>query len=115
MNGFLLATNGRTQESGRATIECLPDVVDAVGGAMPVLIDGGIRRGTDVFKALAMGLSRWGFASWNRPALSMGIGAFGQTGVERVLDILCGEFELTMAQCGARSIAGIKPAHVIRT
>ena len=101
---------GRAEESGLATIDCLPEVVQAVQGAMPVLIDGGIRRGTDVFKALAMGAAAVGIG---RPYL-WGLGAFGQAGVERVLDILKVELELVMAQCGARSIGDIKPAHVIR-
>ena len=112
IDGLIVSNHGgRSEESGRATIECLPEVVSAVRGAMPVLIDGGIRRGTDVFKALAMGASAVGIG---RPYL-WGLGAFGQTGVERVLDILRAEFELTMAKCGARSISGIKPAHIIRT
>ena len=101
---------GRAEESGRATIDCLPEVVDAVGGAIPVLIDGGIRRGTDVFKALALGARAVGIG---RPYL-WGLGAFGQPGVERVLDILRAEFALVMAQCGTRSIPEIKPAYVTR-
>ena len=74
------------------------------------MIDGGIRRGTDVFKALALGANAVGIG---RPYL-WGLGAFGQAGVERVLDLLRVEFELAMQQCGARSIAEIKPAHVRR-
>ena len=101
---------GRAEESGRATIDCLPEVVDAVRGAIPVLIDGGIRRGTDIFKALALGARAVGIG---RPYL-WGLGAFGQPGVERVLDILRAEFALIMAQCGTRSIPEIKPAYVTR-
>jgi len=81
-----------------------------VRGAMPVMIDGGIRRGTDIFKAIAMGARAVGIG---RPYL-WGLGAFGQPGVERVLDILRIEFELAMKQCGARSLSEIRPSHVVR-
>ena len=58
VDGIIVSNHGgRAEESGRGTIECLPEVVEAVGGRIPVLIDGGIRRGTDVFKALALGAS----------------------------------------------------------
>jgi len=75
-----------------------------------VLVDGGVRRGTDIFKALALGARAVGIG---RPYL-WGLGAFGQQGVERVLDILRVELELAMAQCGARSVGEILPSHVIR-
>jgi isopentenyl diphosphate isomerase/L-lactate dehydrogenase-like FMN-dependent dehydrogenase len=78
-------------------------VVDAVGGRIPVLVDGGIRRGSDALKALAYGARAVGIG---RPYI-WGLSAFGQPGVERVLEILRGEFELTMRQCGARSLAEI--------
>jgi isopentenyl diphosphate isomerase/L-lactate dehydrogenase-like FMN-dependent dehydrogenase len=81
----------------------LPEVVDAVGGQVPVFIDGGIRRGTDVFKALALGANA---VFVGRPYV-WGLTAFGQPGVERVLDILRIELELVMKQCGARSIKEI--------
>jgi isopentenyl diphosphate isomerase/L-lactate dehydrogenase-like FMN-dependent dehydrogenase len=99
---------GRAEESGRGTIECLPEVVDAVRGRIPVLIDGGIRRGTDVFKALALGARAVGIG---RPYL-WGLSAFGQPGVERVIDILRAEFSLVMRQCGARSLEEITRASV---
>jgi isopentenyl diphosphate isomerase/L-lactate dehydrogenase-like FMN-dependent dehydrogenase len=111
VDGLIVSNHGgRAEESGRATIDCLPEVVEAVRGAMPVLIDGGIRRGTDIFKALALGARAVGIG---RPYL-WGLGAFGQPGVERVLDILRAELELVMAQCGTRSIDEITPAHVLR-
>lgn len=87
---------GRSEESNRSTIECLPDVVAAVGGKMPVLIDGGIRRGTDIFKALALGATAVGIG---RP-YAWGLAAYGQAGVERVLDILRYELEVAMRQNG---------------
>jgi len=111
VDGIIVSNHGgRAEDSGWATIDCLPEVVEAVRGAMPVMIDGGIRRGTDIFKALALGARAVGIG---RPYL-WGLGAFGQPGVERVLDILRTEFELAMAQCGARSTGEIKPAHVLR-
>jgi isopentenyl diphosphate isomerase/L-lactate dehydrogenase-like FMN-dependent dehydrogenase len=99
---------GRAEESGRGAIECLPEVIEAVNGRIPVLIDGGVRRGTDVFKALAMGAKAVGIG---RP-YAWGLSAFGQPGVEKVLDILNKELQLTMKQCGSTSIAGITRAHI---
>jgi 4-hydroxymandelate oxidase len=105
VDGIIVSNHGgRAEESGRGTIECLPEVVDAVGGRIPVLIDGGIRRGTDVFKALALGANA---VCIGRPYL-WGLGAFGQPGVERILDILRRETDLVMRQCGAAAIAEIK-------
>jgi len=104
VDGVIVSNHGgRAGESGRGTIECLPEVVEAAGGRIPVLIDGGFRRGTDVFKALALGASA---VCIGRPYV-WGLAAYGQTGVERVLDLLRIEFELVMKQCGARSIAEI--------
>jgi isopentenyl diphosphate isomerase/L-lactate dehydrogenase-like FMN-dependent dehydrogenase len=84
-------------------------VVAAVKGRIPVLIDGGVRRGTDVFKALALGATAVGIG---RPYL-WGLGAFGQPGVEAVIDILRREFALAMRQCGATSIAGINRSFIV--
>jgi isopentenyl diphosphate isomerase/L-lactate dehydrogenase-like FMN-dependent dehydrogenase len=110
-DGIVLSNHGgRAEESGRGTIECLPEVIDGAGG-LPVLIDGGFRRGTDIYKALALGARAVGVG---RPYL-WGLGAFGQPGVERVHDILRGELELTMKQCGRRSIAEIDRNSVIST
>jgi len=77
---------GRSTETGRATIEALPEVVAEVGGRVPVFVDGGVRRGTDVFKALALGAKAVGIG---RPFL-WGLSAFGEAGVDRVLEILQG-------------------------
>jgi isopentenyl diphosphate isomerase/L-lactate dehydrogenase-like FMN-dependent dehydrogenase len=94
---------GRALDSNRSTIEALSEVVDGAGGAMPVFVDGGFRRGTDIFKALALGARAVGVG---RPYI-WGLSAFGQQGVERVLDILRAELQLTMRQCGAPSVARI--------
>jgi 4-hydroxymandelate oxidase len=100
---------GRATETGRGTIEALSEVIDAVGGRIPVFIDGGFRRGTDVFKALALGARGVGIG---RPYI-WGLSAFGQDGVERVLDILHAELRLTMRQCGTADIKQITRASVM--
>ena len=102
---------GRSTETGRATIEALPEVVAEVGGRIPVFVDGGVRRGTDVFKALALGAKAVGIG---RPFL-WGLGAFGQAGVDRVLEILQGELKLVMGNCGTQTVADITSAYVSRT
>jgi 4-hydroxymandelate oxidase len=109
IDGVIVSNHGgRAEESGRGTIDCLPEVVDAAGGRIPVIIDGGFRRGTDIFKALALGARA---VCVGRPYI-WGLASFGQAGVERVLDILRLELDLVMKQCGARSIAEITRASV---
>lgn len=111
IDGLIVSNHGgRAEDSGRASIDCLPEVVDAVRGRMPVMVDGGVRRGTDILKAIALGATAVGVG---RPYL-WGLGAFGQPGVEAVLDILRTEFQVAMQQCGARSLSEITPAHVTR-
>jgi (S)-2-hydroxy-acid oxidase len=108
-DGIVVSNHGgRAEESLRPTIECLPEVVDAVKGRVPVLIDGGIRRGTDVFKALALGATAVGIG---RP-YGWGLAAFGQPGVEAVLAIMRRELETVMRQAGTPSVAGITKAFV---
>jgi len=99
---------GRATETLRSTIEALPEVVAQVGGRIPVFVDGGVRRGADVFKALALGASGIGIG---RPYI-WGLGAFGQAGVERVIEILNGELRLAMGACGTRTVADINRAYV---
>ena len=112
VDGILVSNHGgRATETYRATIECLPEVLDGAAGRIPVMVDGGIRRGSDVVKALAYGARAVGIG---RPYI-WGLSAFGQPGVERVIEILNGEFALTMKQCGARSLAEITPALVTRS
>jgi len=100
---------GRGTETGRGTMDILPEVIDAVAG-FPVLIDGGFRRGTDIFKALAIGARAVGIG---RPYI-WGLGAFGQEGVERVIQLLRSELELTMRQCGFGSVSQIGRSAVLR-
>jgi len=100
---FVSNHGGRAENSLRATITSLPEVVEGVAGRAPIICDGGFRRGTDVFKAMALGASSIGIG---RPYI-WGLGAFGQEGVEMVLQLLRNEFELVMKQMGTTSIAAI--------
>ena len=112
VDGLVVSNHGgRAEESGRATIESLVEVVDGVKGRMPVLVDGGFRRGTDVFKALALGASA---VCIGRPYV-WGLAAFGQAGVESVLEILRRELVMVMRQAGTRRIAEIDGSYVVRT
>jgi 4-hydroxymandelate oxidase len=109
VDGILVSNHGgRSTETGRATIEALPEVVAAVGGHIPVFMDGGVRRGTDVFKALALGAKAVGIG---RPML-WGLGAFGEAGVDQVLAILQAELKLVMGNCGTRTVSDISRAYV---
>ena len=94
---------GRQLDTAPATIEALPRVVDAVAGKIPVLVDGGIRRGTDVVKAIALGAQA---ALIGRPLL-WGLATDGENGAFRVLEMLKAEFDLAMALCGARTVREI--------
>jgi 4-hydroxymandelate oxidase len=101
---------GRSEDSGRSTIDALPEIADAVGGRMPILIDSGFRRGTDIVKALCLGASA---VCVGRPCI-WGLGAFGQAGVERVLELLRIELYAAMQQVGAPSIRHLVPGMVRR-
>jgi isopentenyl diphosphate isomerase/L-lactate dehydrogenase-like FMN-dependent dehydrogenase len=103
-DGIVVSNHGgRADETLRGAIDCLPEVVEAVGGRIPVFVDGGFRRGTDIFKALALGATAVGIG---RPYI-WGLGSFGQQGVERVLDLLQRELRIVMTQMGAANIAAI--------
>jgi (S)-2-hydroxy-acid oxidase len=109
VDGLVVSNHGgRAEESLRSTIECLPEVVKACAAKIPVLIDGGVRRGTDIFKALALGATSVGIG---RP-YNWGLAAFGQAGVEAVLTILRREVEIIMRQAGTPSISKITSASV---
>jgi 4-hydroxymandelate oxidase len=111
VDGVVVSNHGgRATETGRGTIDILPEVVDAVGHRIPVLVDGGFRRGTDVFKALALGARAVGIG---RPYV-WGLASFGQEGVERVIDILRAELVMTMRNCGVSSTAKLTREFVLR-
>ena len=111
VDGIIVSNHGgRAAASARSTIACLPEIVEAVGGRIPVLIDSGFRRGTDIFKALALGADA---ICIGRPYL-WGLAAFGQPGVEKVLDILRAELRLVMRQMGTTSIDKISRNSIIQ-
>ncbi len=94
---------GRNLDTTPATIEALPAVIEAVEGRIPVLMDGGVRRGTDVLKALALGAKA---VLIGRPYL-WGLAVNGAEGVERVVSLLLTEFEAAMALCGTPTLKQI--------
>src|SRR5581483_31703 len=106
---FVSNHGGRAEDSLRPTIDCVSEVVAGVAGRAPVIVDGGFRRGTDIFKALALGATAIGIG---RPYI-WGLAAFGQEGVETVLEILRAELQLVMRQAGTTSIPKITRAYVV--
>jgi 4-hydroxymandelate oxidase len=109
-DGIVVSNHGgRATDTGRGTLECLPEVAAAVRGRVPVILDGGIRRGTDILKALALGANAVGIG---RPYI-WGLGAYGQAGVDRVLELLNAELQLAMVGVGARNLREITKASVI--
>lgn len=111
IDGIIVSNHGgRAEASGRSTIECLPEIVEAVQGQIPILIDSGFRRGTDFFKALAIGADA---VCVGRPYL-WGLASFGQAGVEAVLTLLRAELELVMRQTGVTSLNQITRAHIAK-
>jgi isopentenyl diphosphate isomerase/L-lactate dehydrogenase-like FMN-dependent dehydrogenase len=111
MDGIIVSNHGaRSEDSGRSTIDALPEIVAAVGGKMPILVDSGFRRGTDICKALALGANA---VCIGRPYI-WGLGAFGEAGVARVLELLRIELYAIMQQVGAPTLKQLVPAMVRR-
>ena len=109
--GLIVSNHGGRQlDCCLATADALPEVVDAVAGRGAVFVDGGIRRGTDVAIALALGADA---VLVGRPAL-WGLAAGGEAGARRVLELLREELELALALCGCASPAELNAAHVRR-
>lgn len=109
-DGIVVSNHGgRATDTGRGTLECLPEVAAAVRGRVPVILDGGVRRGADVLKALALGATAVGIG---RPYI-WGLGAYGQAGVDRVLELLNNELKLAMVGVGARNLREVSKAAVI--
>jgi 4-hydroxymandelate oxidase len=104
VSGIIVSNHGgRNLDTLPATIDALPPVAKKVTGRVPVFVDGGIRRGTDVLKALALGASA---VFIGRPYI-YGLGAAGEAGVTRVIRILQREFQMAMALTGRTNVAGI--------
>jgi isopentenyl diphosphate isomerase/L-lactate dehydrogenase-like FMN-dependent dehydrogenase len=109
LSGVVVSNHGARQlDEVGGTIEALPECVKAANGKLPVLIDGGFRRGTDIFKALALGASAVGIG---RPYL-WGLGAFGRRGVERVIQLLRAELALDMGMAGVAKVSQIDRSFV---
>ncbi len=111
VDGIIVSNHGgRSEDSGRSTIDALPEIVEVVKGRMPIFVDSGFRLGTDIVKALCMGATA---VCVGRPYI-WGLGAFGQPGVERVLELLRLELYGAMQQVGAPNIEHLVPAMVRR-
>jgi isopentenyl diphosphate isomerase/L-lactate dehydrogenase-like FMN-dependent dehydrogenase len=109
-DGLVVSNHGgRAEDSGRGAIESVAEVVSAAAGRVPVIADSGFRRGTDVFKALALGATA---VAIGRPYI-WGLAAFGTPGVSRVVDLLTRELEMVMRQAGTPRLAEIGPAALI--
>ena len=109
VDGIVVSNHGGRQLDGvAATIEALPEIVDAVEGRVEVFVDGGIRRGTDVVKALALGARA---AMVGRPVL-WGLASDGEKGARHVLELLREELELALLLCGCPTPADVTPAHI---
>jgi len=110
-DGIVLSNHGGRQlDYCVAALEVLPEVVAAVRGRLPVVIDGGFRRGTDIVKALALGAE----AVMLGRATLYGLGAGGEAGVARALEMLCTETDRVLGMLGCNSVSDLKPAHVRR-
>src|SRR6202140_1434508 len=109
VDGIVVSNHGgRQEETLRSTIKGLPEIVTPAGGRLPVFIDGGIRGGTDIFKALALGATAVGIG---RPQ-AWGLAAFGQAGVEAISDILARELRTIMRQAGTPDLKSIDKNHL---
>jgi len=108
-DGIIVSNHGgRGDDSGRGTLDSLAEVAPAVAGRVPLFMDSGIRRGVDIFKALALGADA---IMVGRPYI-WGLGAFGQAGVERALDILTIELKVAMQAFGTPTLADIGPDNI---
>jgi isopentenyl diphosphate isomerase/L-lactate dehydrogenase-like FMN-dependent dehydrogenase len=104
VDGIVVSNHGgRGLDYEPSTLEVLPEIVDAVRGRIPVLVDSGFRRGSDLVKAMALGAS----AVCLGRAPRWGLGAFGPAGVQRLLEIVQAEFRQAMAQTGRATIAAL--------
>jgi len=110
-DGIIVSNHGgRQEESNRGTLDSLVEVMEGAGDDIPVLMDSGVRRGTDTYKALALGAKA---VCIGRPYL-WGLGAFGQEGVERVLKIEQDELKTIMRFAGATSLGQIRRDSLVR-
>lgn len=110
-DGIMVSNHGGRQlDACLSSIDALPEVVEAVAGRAPVLLDGGIRRGTDVVKALALGATAVGIGK----PMFFALAVDGEKGVISVLQMLKQETEAAMALCGCKTVDRISPLHITR-
>jgi 4-hydroxymandelate oxidase len=110
-DGIVVSNHGgRAFDTGVSTIELLPEIAAGVAGRIPIIIDSGFRRGTDVFKALALGARA---VCFGRPYM-WGLAAFGQAGVAKALELVGTEFRGAMRTAGATTLSGITAAQIRR-
>jgi 4-hydroxymandelate oxidase len=110
VDGLIVSNHGgRAEDSGRASIDSLAEVAEAVRDRVPVIVDGGFRRGSDIFKALALGANA---VAIGRPYI-WGLASFGQEGVEKVLSILRQELLFAMRQAGTRNVGEINRSYIV--
>ena len=110
VDGIILSNHGGRQLNGAmASVRALPAVAQALGGQLPVLLDGGIRRGSDIFKALALGATA---VMLGRPHL-WGLSVAGEAGVAHVLSLLSAELDLVMGLSGVQNISQIRAADLL--
>jgi 4-hydroxymandelate oxidase len=111
VDGLIVSNHGgRAENSMQGTLDALPEIVEVVNGRIPVIVDGGIRRGVDIFKALALGANAVGIG---RPYI-WGLGAYGQAGVEKVIDLLLAELRGIMGSAGTTAVRHISPLSIER-
>ena len=111
LDGIIVSNHGgRNEDSNRGTIDMLPEILAAVNGRMPVLIDSGFRRGTDIVKAIALGADAVAMGRMYCYALA----ADGKAGVEKMLQLLEHELGVAMALSGARTLGELNPGFIHR-
>ena len=111
VDGIIVSNHGgHCLEGSSGTIEMLPEVVDAAGDKLEVFVDGGIRRGTDVLKSLALGAK----AVFIGRAMFWGLSVDGEAGVRHVLEILREELDVTMGLCGVTDVNNVEKSVVLQ-
>jgi L-lactate dehydrogenase (cytochrome)/(S)-mandelate dehydrogenase len=111
VDAIIVSNHGGRQLNGAmASVRALPAIVQAVNGSVPVLLDGGIRRGSDVFKAIALGAAA---VLVGRPHL-WGLSVAGREGVEWVVDLLTNELDRVMGLAGAKNLKAIRDGDFLR-
>ncbi len=110
-DGIVVSNHGGRQLDGAVSaLEALPGIAEAVNGRLPVLLDSGVRTGSDVIKAMALGANA---VMIGRPFM-LGLAVAGEQGVASVLDTLLGELDVAMALSGSNTVADLNPSILVR-